>query len=168
MTTATDDGGATTRLGDGQADDGWLARYFSAGDRIEHWLGPVFLLGMRLWMGLLFFKSGIGRVTNDFESELFVFKEEYKLPLLPPELWAVLTMAGEILVPILLVLGLFGRFAGLGILVMTLTIQFLIGLNNDTYYLTQHWYWMFLALTVVCFGPGKLSIDYLLEKRVRA
>ncbi len=162
MTTATET--STARAHTGLF--GLLTRYFRLGDTVEGWLGPVFLLGMRLWMGYVFFQSGFKRVTNDFSSEVFVFAEEFKLPLLPPELWTVITIAGELTIPVLLVLGLFGRFAGLGILIMTMTIQFLIGLNNDTYYLDVHWYWMFLSLTVVCFGPGKLSIDHLLEKRL--
>lgn len=162
MTTATD-----SSTGDVQARPrGLLARYFHLGDMVEAWLAPVFLLGMRLWIGYVFFQSGVKRVTSDFDSELFLFQEEYKLPLLPPELWAIFTMAGELLLPVLLVLGLFGRLAGLGMLAMAMTIQFLIGLSNDAYFLTVHWYWMFLSLMVVSFGPGKLSIDHLLEKRL--
>ena len=162
MTTASNTAASSDEKGAG----GLLGKYFRLGDAVQEWLGPVFLLGMRIWMGYIFFQSGFKRITGDFDSELFLFTEEYKLPLLPPDLWAIITIAGELIIPVLLVLGLFGRFAGLGILVMTMTIQFLIGLNNDAYYLPVHWYWMFLSLAVVCFGPGKLSLDYLLEKRI--
>jgi putative oxidoreductase len=126
---------------------------------------PVFDLAVRVWIGLVFFRSGLEK-AKDWESTLFLFQEEYKLPILPPELAAGLGMATELAMPVLLFIGLASRLAALPLIGMTLVIQFVLGAADPAYNSTEHYYWLFLLLMIVVRGPGVLSADHLIAKRL--
>ena len=91
-----------------------------------------------------------------------LFRDEYALPIIPPEIAAYLATAAELVLPVLLVLGLFSRFAAAGLAVLTLVIQFLV--YPDAWW-PQHSLWLGLLLVIVASGPGRLSFDYLLARR---
>ena len=80
-------------------------------------LQPLAALAARLYIAQVFFLSGLTKI-RDWESTLFLFHEEYKVPLLSPALAAVMGTTGELALPALLVLGLGGRFAALGLSVV--------------------------------------------------
>jgi putative oxidoreductase len=63
-----------------------------------------------------------------------------------------------------LVLGLAARLAALPMLAMALVIQFVVGSADPAFYLTEHYYWMFLLAVIVTKGPGRLSVDHLLAR----
>jgi putative oxidoreductase len=88
---------------------------------------PLSLLevGMRLAVGATFFKSGLNKLQS-FDTAIELFREEYRLPLLPPEIAAYMGTAVELGAPVLLVLGLAARLGAAALLVMTLVIQFLV------------------------------------------
>ncbi|MCB1435159.1 MAG: DoxX family protein, partial [Alphaproteobacteria bacterium] len=93
--------------------------------RIPHSL--IALIG-RLSIGLVFWNSGRTKVDgwNIFhvnDKTLFLFKEEYKLPVVPPELAALGAQIAEHVLPVLLIIGLATRFSALGLLIMTLVIE---------------------------------------------
>jgi putative oxidoreductase len=111
-------------------------------------------LGMRLAVGATFFRSGMNKFQS-FDTAITLFREEYRLPLLPPELAAYLGTAVELSAPVLLVLGLFARIGAAALLVMTLTIQFLVYPANWP----EHLMWASILAYVVSRGPGALSID---------
>jgi putative oxidoreductase len=95
------------------------------------------------------------------DSAVTLFREEYRLPLLSPELGAVLAATGEHLLPIFLLLGLGTRFAALGLLGMTLVIQFLV--YPGAY--PTHGTWAALLLLLAARGGGVLSLDHWLARR---
>lgn len=97
------------------------------------------------------------------ESAVALFQQEYKLPLLPPELAATLAACAEHFFPILLLLGIATRLSALGLLGMTLTIQLFV--YPDAY--PTHGTWAALLLYLVAQGPGKISIDAWLAQRYR-
>jgi putative oxidoreductase len=111
-------------------------------------------LGMRLAVGATFFRSGMNKFQS-FDTAITLFREEYRLPLLPPELAAYLGTAVELSAPVLLVLGLFARLGAAALLVMTLTIQFLVYPANWP----EHLMWASILAYVLSRGPGALSID---------
>lgn len=78
---------------------------------------PLLLLALRLYIASVFFKAGLTKI-EDWDTTLFLFTEEYSVPLLPPTLAALLGTAGELLLPPLLAIGLAGRFAALGLTVV--------------------------------------------------
>jgi putative oxidoreductase len=111
-------------------------------------------LGMRVAVGATFFRSGMNKAQS-FDTAIVLFREEYRLPLLPPEIAAWLGTAVELSAPILLVLGLFARLGAAALLAMTLTIQFLVYPANWP----EHLMWASILAYVLTRGPGALSID---------
>jgi putative oxidoreductase len=111
-------------------------------------------LGMRLAVGATFFRSGMNKFQS-FDTAITLFREEYRLPLLPPELAAYMGTAVELSAPVLLVLGLFARLGAAALLAMTLTIQFLVYPENWP----EHLMWASILAYVLSRGAGALSID---------
>jgi putative oxidoreductase len=117
------------------------------------------LLFVRIVAGHVFWAAGETRRADGTwfglkEGQIDLFRDEFHMPY--PEIMAPLTMTMEHLLPILLVLGLFGRFAALGMTVMTLVIQFFI--YPDAWW-TEHSLWLGLLLVVLVRGPGAWSLD---------
>ena len=129
--------------------------------RIECWLTPVFDLGIRLYVASVFFRSGWMKIS-DWGSTLYLFENEYKVPLLSPALAAVMGTAGELGLSVLLALGLAARFgaAGLFILNVVAVISFadLSDLGRQ-----DHLLWGTLLLVTLLHGPGRLSLDHWLK-----
>lgn len=90
-----------------------------------------------------------------------LFRDEYKLPLLPPHLAAVLAATAEHVLPVLLLLGLATRLSAAGLLGMTLVIQLLV--YPGAY--ATHGTWAALLLLLMARGAGVVSIDHLLRMR---
>ena len=122
---------------------------------------PLLEFGMRLAVGATFFKSGVNKFQS-FDTAILLFREEYRLPLLPPEIAATMGTTVELAAPVLLVLGLFARLGAAALLVMTLTIQFLVYPANWP----EHLMWASILAYVLTRGPGALSIDRLLAFRL--
>lgn len=95
------------------------------------------------------------------EGALELFATEYRLPLLPPETAALMAASAEHVLPLLLIVGLGTRYAALGMLVMTLTIQIFV---YPSAYPT-HALWATALLLLMAKGAGPLSIDHLLARR---
>ncbi len=104
------------------------------------------------------FQLGWPRLSD---SAVFLFQEEYKLPLLPPELAALAAAGAEHLFPILILIGLATRLSALALLVMTLTIQIFV--YPGAYAL--HGVWAAVLLFLMANGPGWLSLDHWLARR---
>jgi len=119
---------------------------------------PMSLLefGMRLAVGATFFRSGMNKLES-FNTAIALFRDEYRLPLLPPDIAAYIGTTIELTAPVLLVLGVFARLGAAALLVMTLTIQFLVYPENWP----EHLMWASILAYVLSRGPGALSIDRL-------
>ena len=128
--------------------------------------GALIALAIRCYVGWQFFKSGLVKL-NDWGATLALFRDEYQVPLLPPELAAGIGAGGELIFPILLVIGLFSRPAALGL--------FMVNLMAVVSYpqlfkfecpaaINDHFYWGALLLVVVAFGPGRISLDWLANR----
>lgn len=97
------------------------------------------------------------------EDTYFLFEEEYRLPLLDPEVAAQIATYAEHLLPLMLVVGIGSRFAALGLFVMTLTIQLLV---YPDAFLSTHFGWFALALAIIARGPGRVSLDHLIGTKL--
>lgn len=129
---------------------------------------PVWLLAVRLHVSWQFLKSGWLKVL-DWENTVFLFQEEYKVPLLSPGVAALAGTAGELLFPVLLILGVAGRYAAAGLfavnaLAVVSYAHVLFGEGFEAA-LGQHYLWGALLITVVMCGPGKYSMDGWIAKR---
>ena len=98
------------------------------------------------------------------DSALALFQDEYKLPIIPPELAAPIAAFAEHVFPLLLLFGLATRFSALALLGMTLVIQVLV--YPGAY--ATHGTWAALLLYLMACGPGVFSIDHLLATRQAA
>lgn len=106
------------------------------------------------------FQLGWPRLSD---SAVALFQDEYKLPLIAPEIAAPLAATAEHLFPFLLLIGLATRFSALALLGMTLVIQVFV--YPDAY--PTHGTWAALLLYLAARGPGALSVDHWLARRSR-
>lgn len=116
----------------------------------------------RVAIGAIFWLSGRTKVDGWLhvtDGAIELFRAEYRLPLLPPEVAAHLAAYAEHAFPILLVLGMFTRFAALSLLGMTAVIQVFV--YPDAW--PTHLSWAGLLLYLVGRGGGRLSLDRLLR-----
>lgn len=115
------------------------------------------LLGARLYVAWVFFKSGLTKL-NDWESTLLLFEYEYAVPVLDFTSAAYLATFGELVLPVMLALGLFARKAALGLFVVNyIAVISLEDMPAAAYNL--HVIWGLMALAVVIWGAEKLSLD---------
>lgn len=132
-------------------------------------------LAIRIHMGWIFFSSGLTKLDN-WDITVSLFADEYQVPLFPPELAACLATAVELSMPVLLFAGLATRLATLPLIGMTLMIQFItlcpeyFDFCREIDYLNanEHWYWLLLFLALLTRGAGRISLDHLWERWVRA
>lgn len=127
-------------------------------------LQPLAQLGARLYVAQAFFLSGLTKI-HDWDTTLALFTGEYKVPLLSPMVAAVGGTAGELVLPVLLVLGLAGRFAALGLSVVNAVAVISLA-EIAPAALQQHVFWGSLLLALVLWGPGKWALDRVLEPRL--
>ena len=135
--------------------------------QLTEWGGSLVSLVIRLYVGLQFFKAGLVKI-GDWSATLSLFRDEYHVPVLPPELAAVMGATGELALPLLLFVGVLSRPAALGLFAVNLmavisypqlfTFECPAAIND-------HFYWGFLLLVLAAFGPGKLSLDAWLAGR---
>ena len=122
-----------------------------------HVLQPLAALLARLYVAQVFFLAGLTKL-RDWETTLFLFTDEYKVPLLPPAVAAVLGTGGELVLPVLLALGLCGRLGALGLSVVNLVA--VVSLSEIApAALQQHILWGALLAGVAIYGPGPWSLD---------
>ncbi len=118
---------------------------------------PFFRSGLTKWDGLSLSPAARYLFENEFKLHLFGTVTDFPFPAIA----AHLSATGEIVFPILLVLGLATRFAAVGILLMTLVIEFVV----PDGWLTYHLPWAAMAFALIALGPGALSLDRLIARR---
>jgi putative oxidoreductase len=128
-------------------------------------LQPLAQLAARLFVAKVFFLAGLTKL-RDWETTLLLFTEEYKVPLLPPELAAFAGTAGEIVLPVLLVLGLGGRLAALGLSVVNVVAVLSVPEMPEPA-LALHVFWGSLLAGLVLWGPGRWSLDARIAQSAR-
>src|SRR5262249_413051 len=117
-------------------------------------------LFFRAGMGLVFWRSAQSKLAS-WDTTLLLFQDEYKVPLLPPEIAAYLATTVELTTPILLVLGLATRLGAAAMLGMTLAIQVFVYPQNYPGHLLGGGPLLYLILR----GPGVLSLDHVIRRR---
>jgi len=130
-------------------------------------LQPLAALAARWYVSWQFWQSGYLKITS-WSSTLGLFETEYHTPLLPPHVAAVAGTFGELFFPALLVLGLASRLGAIGLFCVNAmaVISYRQVLLADGFEaaLGQHVLWGSLLAFLICFGPGRLSIDGLLRR----
>jgi len=127
----------------------------------SNWLQSAALLAARLWIAKVFLMSGLVKIKS-WSSTIALFTDEYKVPVLPPEVAAYMATAAELSLPVLLVLGLMTPLAALGLFVMTMVIELFIYPGT-----TDHYHWMLLLGILLSHGSGKFGTDFWILKHFR-
>ncbi len=131
-------------------------------------LADPFLLLTRLYVSWQFLKSGWLKI-RDWDNTVFLFTDEYKVPLLSPTIAAALGTVGELVFPLLLIVGFYGRLSALGLQAVNVlaVVAYAHVLLTDGFEaaLGQHYLWGFMLLTLAIFGPGQWSLDWLKRRR---
>jgi putative oxidoreductase len=142
-----------------------LSRFYYRFARLPEYLAPAFDLGLRLFLANVFFKSGLTKIKS-WDSTLSLFSEVYQVPLLPPELAAWLATSAELGLSVLLVLGLFGRFAAAGLSILNVVAVISYSELSESG-LDHHLYWGMLLAVLLILSRGRWSVDCWLEKRLQ-
>ena len=124
-------------------------------------LSPIVDLAFRLWVANVFWKSGLTKIAN-WDTTVFLFTEEYQVPILSPEVAAFLGTGAELVLPPLLAFGLATRFAAIALFLFNIVAVISYPALNAVG-LKDHIYWGLMLLVPIFHGPGKLSIDQLLQ-----
>jgi putative oxidoreductase len=141
-----------------------VARLYATFARAADALQPLFALAIRLYILRVFFVSGLTKIQH-WSSTQALFANEYHVPLLAPNVAAFLGTATELSLPVLLALGVGTR--------ATAVALFVFNIVAATSYpdlspagLKDHILWGALLLVLFFYGPGKLSVDHLLARRL--
>lgn len=173
MNTRTETFASNLPAGDGLLQRG-IRQCIDLAERIPH---TLLALVARFSIAAVFWKSGqtkiqgfaVDIVNSEFtlgwprlsSSAVDLFRDEYRLPLIPPEIAAVMAATAEHLFPILLLFGIATRLSALALLGMTMTIQLFV--YPDAY--PTHGTWAAVLLFLMVHGPGKLSVDHWIARR---
>jgi len=121
----------------------------------------IIQLAGRVGVGATFFKAGLLKYQS-WEFTVKLFQDEYRVPLLDPAVAARIAMVQELTIPVLLFVGLATRLATLPLLGMIAVIQTFVYPNAYN----EHLVWGSILLLLLTRGPGVLSLDYLIERRL--
>lgn len=144
---------------------------------LEKYLFPLALLAARLHVGAIFWRSGVTKQVN-LDAAVKLFKSEYlpaweknhikdffglKIPFPVPDAvfgtYAACSM--ELLCAALLIVGLAGRAAAFGVFMLTLSIELFVYPGT-----ADHLNWMLLMAVIITAGPGKISLDYFIRRKL--
>jgi putative oxidoreductase len=146
--------------------DARLVAFGSAAMRALNSLAPVVDLVVRLFVASVFFKSGMTKIAN-WDSTVSLFANEYAVPLLSPEVAALLGTGVELIFPVLLVLGLGARLSAFVLFVFNI-VAVISYPDLGEVGLKDHQTWGLLLLITLLHGPGKLSLDHLISRHFLA
>lgn len=141
----------------------WLEKGRELAEAIPY---AIVALVARFAIADVFWRSGQTKVEGFFhikDNTFFLFSEEYKVPLLPPDLAAYLATIAEHVFPILLIVGLTSRLSALGLILMTAVIQLFVYPDGWP----DHILWFALLLVILARGPGAISLDHLIWNKVQ-
>lgn len=134
-------------------------------------LRPLFLFATRCYVAWQFLKSGWIKVTS-WQSTLDLFRTEYHVPLLPPDVAAVTGAFGELFFSTLLVLGIGGRVGPLGLFAVNamavISYRQVLLAEGFEAALAQHVLWGFMLLVVTVFGYGYIALDRLIAGKLQS
>ena len=129
-------------------------------DYSQYLISPA-LLFARLYIAMIFFKSGLTKI-RDWESTLMLFEYEYQVPVLSPLVAAWAGTIGELVLPVLLAFGLLTRLSAIGLLMVNIiAVMSLAEISPAA--LNEHMLWGYLLLTISLLGAKKLSVDHLVK-----
>ena len=145
-----------------------FVRALQTASRLLDKLQAPFALATRIYVSTQFLNSGWLKITS-WQSTLSLFHDEYHVPLLPPDVAAVVGTFGELFFPVLVILGLFGRLSALGLFAVNamavISYAYVLFSEGFEAALGQHILWGFMLLMLAVYGPGAWSVDRVIARR---
>ncbi len=139
------------------------------GQLLQRLRSPL-LLALRLYVSWQFLKSGWLKFSS-WQTTLDLFRDEYHVPLLSPELAAVAGTFGELCFPVLLAFGLFSRASALGVFAVNamavISYRHVLLQEGFEAALGDHVLWGLMLVVLLVFGPGRIALDSLLQRRAQ-
>jgi putative oxidoreductase len=130
---------------------------------LDRFPSSILQLMFRVAIAEVFWSSGMTKIAS-WQSTVALFRDEYMMPLLPPEIGAVISATFELSCSSLIFVGLATRFATLPLLGMIFVIEVFVYPE----YWAMHLMWTSILLFLLTKGPGTLSIDYYAKRALRA
>lgn len=129
-------------------------------------IAPLADLAARLYISKVFFASGWNKI-QDWDSTLYLFREEYHVPLLSPDVAAVMGTGGELGLSVLLAIGLWTRLSACGLLVLNIVavLSYYEALKDSPAALQDHLEWGLLLSLLIASKVRQLTVDHLLIGR---
>ena len=143
-----------------------LMSLYSNAIKLVDQLQPVVNIVFRLWVAKVFIMSGLTKIKS-WDTTLMLFEYEYSVPLLNFKLAAIIATGAELMLPVLLIVGLAGRFGAAGLFILNIVAAISYpdispaGIND-------HYFWGAMLLVLMVYGPGKLSLDHLIKLKSKA
>jgi putative oxidoreductase len=139
--------------------NGIVALALCARDLLNRVPYALLALPLRAALATVFWNSGTAKLAN-WDTTLYLFQDEYKVPLLPPDLAAYMAASIELTTPFLLIFGLLTRPAALVQLGLTTVIEVFVYPQAWP----THIQWAAMMLILICRGAGTISIDHLIAR----
>jgi putative oxidoreductase len=141
------------------ASSGMASLLVRARDLLEGVPYSLLALPLRLALATVFWNSGTTKLDS-WDTTISLFTDEYKVPLIPPEIAAYMAATVELTTPVLLILGLFTRPAALVLLGMTTVIEVFVYPQAWP----THIQWAAMLLVLLCRGAGAISLDHVIAR----
>lgn len=131
---------------------------------LQNGVATLLLLFCRLWVAWVFFHSGLIKISS-WDSTLYLFELEYQVPFLPWYLAAYLGTIAELVLPVFLVLGLMTRpmAAVLFMFNIVAVLSYPLLWEKGFY---DHQFWGLMMLIVIVWGPGRVSVDQFINRKL--
>ena len=123
----------------------------------------ILQLMFRIAIAAVFWSSGPTKIAS-WDTTIALFRNEYMVPLLPPEIAATMSAAFELSCSVLIVVGLATRLATLPLLGMTFVIEVFVYPE----FWAMHLMWATILLFLLTKGPGAFSLDHYAGRILRA
>ena len=141
------------------------ALYLNTSKTFETWAPSVLSLALRIWLAVIFFKSGLTKIAS-WDSTLALFEYEYQVPFLSPVLAAWLGTAAELVLPVALALGLFTRLSAAALFVFN-AVAAISYPDISEAGMKEHVYWGMLFTVPLAVGGGHFALDWLWQRWCR-
>jgi len=137
-------------------------RLYQAMALLDRFPPSILQLMFRIAIAAVFWSSGLTKIAS-WDTTIALFRDEYMVPLLPPEIAAIMSATFELSCSVLIAVGLATRIATLPLLGMTFVIEVFVYPE----YWTQHLMWASVLLFLLTKGPGVFSLDHYVERILR-